>query len=69
MFSFSGTRWFSEETKTYYIQNGAFGHAELFKDIMSRLKTQGDMDLICSSQNEPATPEASFFPSESQKSV
>ena len=64
-----GKLWMSEETKTYYIQNGAFGHAELYKDIMSRLKTQGDIDLICSNQNEPAPSEEPFFPSQQQRSA
>ena len=45
-----GKMWMPEGLETYYVQNGAFGHPEIYKKLMSSLRTSGDVELICSSK-------------------
>ena len=45
-----GKKWMPEKLDTYYVQNGAFGHPETYKQLMSSLRTSGDIELICSSK-------------------
>ena len=45
-----GKKWMSEQLDTYYVQNGAFGHPDIYKKLMSSLRTSGDIELICSSK-------------------